>query len=99
MITPGRDDSRSPQRNRLVGTPPGPLFYFYWLRLIACIPAVVIFFGQDEAPTGNPVGAGLIVFGAVLGMAVATAYFLALRPYLAERRSIVRCPASIPDHL
>ncbi len=72
-----------------------PLGLYYILRLLTCIPPVVVSLTQG-APEENLVfGAGLVFYAVVLSLAVATAYTLLLRAFMTRGHDGIKRPRSI----
>ena len=72
-----------------------PLALYYLLRLITCVPALIVLLTRDAPDEYLDFGPALVAYAALLGLVVATVYTILLRAFMTESHDGVRRPKAI----
>ena len=72
-----------------------PVALYYLLRIVTCVPPLVVLFTRSAPDENLQFGPALVAYAVLLGLVVATTYTILLRSFMTEEHDGIRRPTSV----
>ncbi len=72
-----------------------PVALYYLLRIVTCVPPLVVLFTRSAPDENLQFGPALVIYAALLGLVVATTYTILLRSFMTEEHDGIRRPTAV----
>ena len=72
-----------------------PVALYYLLRVVTCVPPLVVLFTRSAPDENLQFGPALVAYAVLLGLVVATTYTILLRSFMTEEHDGIRRPTAV----